>query len=355
MTARHARGLVVGKFAPLHRGHELVVERALALCDEVVVLSYSRPEPAGCGAHRRARWLAARFPRARQLVLAPDGERRAGGRPARVSIPANDAAARAHRRFVGDVCRHRLGGAVDAVFTSEAYGAGFAAELTRYFRRHRMSDAPVRHHAVDPGRWTVPISGTAIRADVHAARRWLAPEVYSSFVRRVCVLGGESSGKTTLAAALAEALRTLWVPEYARALWERKHGMLTPDDMSAIARRQVVDEEATAGAADRVLVCDTSPLATAFYDEELFGRVDGVAARLAARRYDLTVLCAPDFPFVQDGTRQDAAFRARQHAWYLGRLARGRGPWLVATGSVEQRVGQVREALALIPSDSVDP
>jgi nicotinamide riboside kinase len=39
-------------------------------------------------------------------------------------------------------------------------------------------------------------------------------------VRRIALLGGESSGKTTLARALAQSLGTSWVPEYGRQRWE---------------------------------------------------------------------------------------------------------------------------------------
>src|SRR5204862_1150587 len=113
-------GLVVGKFAPLHRGHEFVLRRAEEMCDETLILSYSKPEFPGCEPERRERWLAEMFPKTRRLVLADS----------KVDLPRNDAADTVHRRFVGDVCVRILGGSVDAVFTSEDYGDGFAAELT---------------------------------------------------------------------------------------------------------------------------------------------------------------------------------------------------------------------------------
>jgi HTH-type transcriptional regulator, transcriptional repressor of NAD biosynthesis genes len=66
---------------------------------------------------------------------------------------------------------------------------------------------------------------------------------------------------------------------------------------------------------------------------------------LAQRRYDLTVLCLPDFDFVQDGCRRDDSFRAEQHAWTLRRLADMRVQPLTVEGSVQSRVAQVRQAL----------
>jgi HTH-type transcriptional repressor of NAD biosynthesis genes len=336
VSARFRRGLVVGKFSPLHRGHELVIQDALAACDEVIVLSYSRPEFPGCDAETRAGWLAALFPAARRLVLADD-------------VPANDAPDDDHRRFVARVCHERLGDSVDAVFTSEDYGEGFARFLTAYFQRADPRAPPVAHVLVDRERQRLPVSGTLVRGDVHAHRAWLSPVVYASFVERVCILGGESSGKSTLAAALAAAHGTAWVAEYGRTLWEQKAGALVLPDMVQIGERQVALEAEGARTANRWLFCDTSPLTTLFYSREMFGEVDPALEALARRRYPFTIVCAPDFPFVQDGTRREPAFRDRQHAWYLRELEGTGARFAVVSGGVEARVAQVRGLLASGP------
>ena len=69
MSKRFKRGLVVGKFSPLHRGHELIVNRAIEDCHEVILLCYSKPEFPGCDAGLRQRWLSALFPSTRSLVV----------------------------------------------------------------------------------------------------------------------------------------------------------------------------------------------------------------------------------------------------------------------------------------------
>ncbi len=119
--------------------------------------------------------------------------------------------------------------AIDAVFSSEAYGT----ELARRF------DAV--HVAVDPTRGTVPVSGTAVRADPVAYWSSLAPCVRAWFAGRVVLVGAESTGTTTMAAALAEHYRrrggawadTRWVAEYGRELTERKLAALRSDDPAA--------------------------------------------------------------------------------------------------------------------------
>src|SRR5262249_1969100 len=255
----YQRGLVVGKLSPLHRGHELLIQRAFEMCEEVVLISYSNPEFPGCEAERRERWLAQLFTQATRLVISekPFREQFPIGP---LTMPLNEAEESAHRRLVGFLCQKVLRVTVDAVFTSEHYGDGFARELTAYFREKNPSAPEVRHVLVDLERHQVPISATAIRADMHSHRHFLSPCVYASFVRRVCMLGGESSGKSTLAKALAQHFETVHVPEYGRELWEAKNGALSFEDMLRIAEAQVTAEEQACLEADRFVFCDTSPL-----------------------------------------------------------------------------------------------
>ena len=338
MTRRFGRGLVIGKFCPLHLGHELLIRTALSQCDEVLLLSYSRPEFERCEPFERRRWFEARFadcPSLRWQVLeAADG------------LPHNDDdGADLHRRFCGEQCVARFGGAPDAVFTSEDYGAGFAASLSAQFGRR------VVHVPVDPARARVPVSATALRADPFAHRACVAPEVFASLVPRIGILGGESSGKTTLARALAARLPdTRLAEEYGRQRWVEQGGRLVEGDLPLIARTQIEREARCAlEAGCRRVVGDTTPLTTLSYCLEDFGRAPRPLLELAGRHYDLLVLCEPDFHFVQDGTRRDEAFRLRQHAWYLQRLAAQAERVLRVGGPLETRVQAVVRRLGLEP------
>lgn len=165
---------------------------------------------------------------------------------------------------------------------------------------------------------------------------------------RIVLLGGESSGKTTLARALAEALGEPWVPEFGREWWLRRHARRDLRDLHHIAREQLRREDQAARQARRVLVCDTSPLTTLGYGQWFFRARTPLLRRLAARPCDLAVLCRADFRFVQDGAREGSGFRALQQRWYRRELARRGLPVLVVRGRVGARVRQVIDQLAAL-------
>src|SRR5262249_22709830 len=141
-----------------------------------------------------------------------------------------------------------LGGPPDAVFTSEDYGDPYARAMGSV------------HVLVDRARAAVPCSGTAIRHDPFAHLGYPGPPGRAWFAKRVCVLGAESTGTTTLAAALAEHYRTVWVPEYGREYsaekFARGETTWTTDEFVRIAAEQTRREERAARVADRVLIGD---------------------------------------------------------------------------------------------------
>ena len=168
-------------------------------------------------------------------------------------------------------------------------------------------------------------------------------------MKRVALLGGESSGKTTLARELAQALGTLWVPEYGRQRWEELRETLSAEELVQVGRTQVTWEldhaQQAAARGARWLVCDTTPLTTLQYCLHDHGQAPAALHRLARRAYDLTLVCVADFDFVQDGCRRDDAFRARQQAWTLDRLAEQGVQPLLLHGSAAQRLEVALSAL----------
>ena len=94
----------------------------------------------------------------------------------------------------------------------------------------------------------------------------------------------------------------------------------------------------------RFLICDTTPLTTLFYSRHLFGRAEPELERLAQRAYDPVVLCAADFPFVQDGTRAEESLRDLQQSWYRAELVRRGVAYTEVRGGLEERIDTLQKA-----------
>lgn len=166
-------------------------------------------------------------------------------------------------------------------------------------------------------------------------------------VVRVAILGAESSGKSTLAAALASHYGTLWVPEYLREFVEVKGRVPEESDQYPIARTQMEREDAAAEKAERFLFCDTTPLMTAIYSRWYWNRVDAQLAQLERRHdYAYTLVTAPDSPWEADGLqRESEQVRQTIHEQVLEMLADRAIPYLLVTGSLPQRMLQADRLL----------
>ena len=197
-----------------------------------------------------------------------------------------------------------------------------------------------------------PVSGTAIRTAPMRHFAALPRCVRPYFVRRVSVFGPESTGKSTLAAELARAAGTLCVPEFARTYLEARAGVLERRDIDAIGRGQIALEDTLARDANRVLVCDTDPLLTVVWSEAMFGEAPGWLREAArARRYDLTLLCDADLPWVADDVRYlpggGPQFFARcEHA-----LREAGRPYQIVRGSGAARGEAAHARLAQLQGD----
>ena len=333
-------GLIVGKFSPLHKGHEFLINRGLDECETLYIFSYYTPEFAGCETHKREYWLKSLFPTAQIFVINDEFVQTRFN----ISLPKFGASNLEERRFVGFLWLNLVNKPLDAVFTSENYGDGYAVEMSTYFANY-TDFPPVQHVLVDLDRTQIPISGTNLRDNIHNLKEYLSLIVYASFIKRICFLGGESSGKTTIAKLLAIEFETKFVAEYGRTLTEEQANQFVFEDLLKIAKTHISHEELLAQKSNRYLFVDTSPLTTLLYSQHLFGKADPELIWLSHRRYDVTFLCAPDFTFVQDGSREGNGFREKQHEWYLQILAERNISYSLLQGNLAERIKQVKKIL----------
>jgi NadR type nicotinamide-nucleotide adenylyltransferase len=164
-------------------------------------------------------------------------------------------------------------------------------------------------------------------------------------VKRVCLLGAESTGKTTLAADLAGSFGTLWNPEYGRPYTELGREPGTPwtsPEFAHIARIQCWYEDFLAGHASRALFCDTDAFTTAVFHEVYLGTRARGFDDLAAREYDLYLVCGLDVPWRHDGVREFEEQRRWMHERYVDRAALSGRPWRLLEGGRETRLATAR-------------
>jgi NadR type nicotinamide-nucleotide adenylyltransferase len=309
--------LVLGKFLPPHAGHVFLAERARELADEVIVLVLAHPDDP-IPVDVRHRWLEELVPWATVRSAVADHP-----------VDYEDDAV--YDLWVATI-REAIGRpSVDLLVTSEpAYGDRTAAKLG------------ARHVLIDPARRSVPISATAIREDPWTNWQYLGPAARAWYARRVCLMGAESTGKSTLAEALAGVYDTVWVPEYGRPYTVAKNKTGEPwttDDFIAIARRQQADEEEAARMANRILFCDTDALTTAIWHERYLGRRSlEVEAIAATGHYDLTVLAGTDVPWKKDKIRNSREVREQMQQRFRDVLRDRPEPVIELRGTLEERI-----------------
>lgn len=319
-AARPTRGMVLGKFMPPHAGHQYLVDFARHYADELtVVVEHVRDEP--IPSTLRFSWMKELFPTCNVVHLLDENPQQPEEHPDFWEI---------WRSSLQKILPY----APDYVFASESYGPKLASVLGAAF-------VPV-----DPARSIVPISGTKLRSFPLTHFQYLPECVRPYFVKRVCVFGPESTGKSTLSEKLAAHFKTVSVPEYARTLIELQQGVVRPEDMPSIARGQRASEEVLARKAQRVLFCDTDALATSIWSNVLFGHCDPIVTMYAEQvHYDLTLLLDVDVPWVSDVVR----FLPEERRSFFERceqaLARMNRPYVVVRGSWEQRWECARRAV----------
>ncbi len=283
--AKPDRGFVLGKFMPPHQGHVFLADFAHAYCRRLTMLVCSLPDDPIPGALRWA-WMKELFPDCDVLWCQED-------------LPQEPADHPDFWAIWRDVVT-RYAGAPDVVFASEDYGHRLAAEVG------------ARFVPVDVARLARPVSGTAVRLDPFARWEFLPQPVRPYFVKRVCLFGPESTGKSTLARHLGARFGTVVAPEYGRVHTEAFGTTVDADDIRRIVQGHLASVTAAKRQARRVLIEDTDPVLSAVWATMLgagrdpwFDDFDDHA--------DLYLLCDIDVPWIDDGSRYfpDAEDRLR--------------------------------------------
>jgi HTH-type transcriptional repressor of NAD biosynthesis genes len=317
-------GLTLGKFAPLHKGHQYLIETALSEVDELLVVIYASdltciPLPT------RAGWIRSLYPTV-TVLEAPDGPQETGDDPE---------IQRRHDVYLANLLAGR---GVTDFYSSETYGEPTARALG------------ARNHLVDAARTHVPIRATQIREDVHAARDFLDTLVYKDLIVKVVFLGAPSTGKSTMAETLALRHGTRFMPEYGREYWEahQENHRLTPEQLVEIARGHLEREEALLLSSRNILFVDTNAITTYVFALDYHGAALPELEELAQRaesRYDIVFLCGDDIPYDNTWDRSGDVKRHEFQQRIIEDLEARGLRYTLLEGSLEERIEKVEREL----------
>ncbi|TAL37820.1 MAG: transcriptional regulator [Alphaproteobacteria bacterium] len=316
-------GLAFGKFMPPTNGHLYFLNFARQSCRKLTILVCSLPSEPIPG-EVRYKWIKELFPDCNVVHHYIDIPQEPNG--------PDDLAF--FETWRDSIHKHCPGEKFDALFASEDYG----------YKVARIMD--IRFVPVNVKRDLVEISGTAMRNNPLQHWEHLHPVVRPYFLKRVAIVGPESTGKSMLARNLAEHFDTAQVAEYARAMLENFAANIPgvdmakpePRDFSTIARGQIASEDAIARQANRILFCDTELLTTSYWSKHFFGACPHWIERLAEQRsYDLYMLLDPrgvENLYASDPLRlmPELKDRIAMFDWWREELTRRKLPFAVIDG-----------------------
>lgn len=219
------------------------------------------------------------------------------------------------------------------VFSSEV-------EYNEYFA---MYWPECEHILIDPEREFVHISATMVRGNPYYYWDYLAPAAKKHFVKKVCIIGVESTGKSSLTINLANHFSTQFVEEVGRTICENEYhwseDMMNIEDYEYVAMQHKVKERNTAITANKVMFSDTNNLITLF-SAQCMGKNSDVLFEMAkSEKYDLVIMLDTDVPWVYDPLRLNDTDEKRKSTFeHLKSLCKSTGQeYILVGGTYDER------------------
>ena len=185
-------------------------------------------------------------------------------------------------------------------------------------------------------------------------------------MKKIVIIGPESTGKSTLCEKLAAHYKTAWVQEYAREYLLKNSTDYTFENLLDVAKGQIANEELTV---DRLLLAgnpfseqrtthneqlvfiDTDMYVMKVWCEFVFGKCHHwILNRVVERKYDLYLLCNIDVPWVKDELREypDLVIREKLYHHYKDIMVNQNVPWVDISGGYEERLQKAIAAVDAI-------
>jgi HTH-type transcriptional repressor of NAD biosynthesis genes len=310
------RGLVLGKFMPVHTGHMALIEFALTHCDELfILLCHHQNEP--IAGNLRYDWLKEIYSQnpkvhIKQFEYSP------------FELSDSSMSSISHSRQWSEVIRERLPG-ITVFFSSEDYGK-YVAEFLN-----------IQDISFDKDRRLFSVSASQIRSEPAKFWNYIPAVVQPYFVKRIAIVGSESTGKSTLAQKLAQYYDTVFVKEAAREIIGHTKEC-TYEDLLKIAFHQAKSILEQQTIANRFLFVDTEINITKSYANFLFSRELITEQWIEeANQCDLYLFLEPDCPHIQDGTRLNEDEKMHLDFFHKEQFRKAQINYISIAGNWEER------------------
>ena len=183
-------------------------------------------------------------------------------------------------------------------------------------------------------------------------------------VKKIVIIGPESTGKSTLCEQLAAHYNTIWVKEYAREYLLKNGTDYSFENLLDVAKGQVASEESGVrswevankskiGNLKSAIFIDTDMYVMKVWCEFVFDKCHHwILNRIVERKYDLYLLCNVDLPWVKDELREypDLENRQKLYHYYKDIMINQGVPWIDISGTYEERL---EKAIAAVNSPSI--
>ena len=176
---------------------------------------------------------------------------------------------------------------------------------------------------------------------------------------RIVLYGPESSGKTTLAKALAKQFQTTWVPEFARNYlqekWDQKKEVCSLEDLIIIAKGQINQENNLIEDANKFLFCDTNVLITKAWSETHFNGycAPEIQYWVDTFKYDHYFLTDIDVPWQADDLRDRPNSRKQMLDYFENILKNKKASYTLLKGNLNLRLEKAKVILETLKKNDI--
>ena len=313
-------GLFVDSFPILHKGHELCLKYAKSKVDKLMAIIYDN-EDSKIPLPIRSNWIRTLYPDIEVIESWFNLE--------------GECTTEAQKEFLNKQLREKV---ISCFATTESNLEHLCStlgctDIINQEIKKRMQKATTR-----------------ISQDNHGNIGRMNSVVYKDLITNVAFVGAQSTGKSTIAEAMAKKYNTNFMFEYGRYHWDvyQKDRIESIEQIEEITERHLAMEDERLKTANKYLFTDTCPIVTLRYAYDWHGKASNKLlqyAREAENRYDIIFLCGDDIPYAdtpeRDGVEQRNSFQNQIKTELLLRKI----PYIELRGTLQERMETVTRVL----------